>query len=302
MTPVTKRGLVCAVAAYVLWGGFPIYFKAVAAVPPAEVLAHRIIWTLVMAAIGVIVTGDWSALRLLVARRRRLLLLVATATMLTLNWLTYIWAVGAGHAIEAGLGYFICPLMSVLLAAVILRERLSAGQSVGILCVTAGVLWQILAVGEIPWIALILAMTFSLYGLGRKVLALPAMPGLFAETLVMAPLALGYVIWVEAAGTGHFINGDWHWRGLLLLAGPISGIPLLFFAAGANRLNLRTLGLLQYLNPTMQLLLALFLFKEQIQPGQAVTFGLIWLGLAVYSTLPWLIGRRRPISERITQD
>jgi chloramphenicol-sensitive protein RarD len=296
MTSATKRGLLAAFAAYVLWGALPVYFHAVAAVSPMEVLSHRVIWSLAVTGIGAILLGNWSALRLLVASRRRLMQLIATVIMLSVNWLTYIWAVGAGHVIEAGLGYYICPLMSVLLAALILRERISLGQLIGIICVTAGVLWQVLAVGEVPWIALVLAITFAFYGLGRKVLALPAIPGLFAETLVLLPVALAYLGWLEGTGQGHFINGDWHWRGLLVLAGPFTAIPLLFFAAGANRLDLRTLGLMQYLNPTMQVLVAIFLFDEQMQPGQAVTFLLIWLGLGLYSLLPWL-GRRRQIPE-----
>ncbi len=302
MTPTTKRGLACAFGAYVLWGALAIYFKAVAAIPPMEVLSHRVVWSLLVTGIGVMITGDWPTLRLLIVSKRRLLQLVATVAMLSVNWLTYIWAVGAGHVIEAGLGYYICPLMSVLLAAVILRERLSLGQLMGIACVAAGVLWQILAVGQVPWIALILAITFSLYGLGRKVVALPAMPGLFAETLVMMPVALAYLVWAEATGQGHFIDGDWHWRGLLMLAGPITAVPLLLFAAGANRLNLRTLGLMQYLNPTMQVSVAILLFGEAMLPGQGITFALIWLGLGLYSLLPWLGRRLRPIPKRTAQD
>jgi chloramphenicol-sensitive protein RarD len=302
MTPATKRGLVCAFGAYVLWGGLSIYFKAVAAIPPMEVLSHRVVWSLLVTGIGVMITGDWPALRLLIVSKRRLVQLIATVAMLSINWLTYIWSVGAGHVIEAGLGYYICPLMSVLLAALILRERLSLGQLAGIACVGAGVLWQILAVGQVPWIALLLAITFSLYGLGRKVVALPAMAGLFAETLVMAPVAFTYLGWVEATGQGHFIDGDWHWRGLLMLAGPITAIPLLLFAAGANRLNLRTLGLMQYLNPTMQVSVAILLFGEAMLPGQGITFALIWLGLGLYSVLPLLGRRLRQIPERVTQD
>jgi len=245
----------------------------------------------VVAGIGVVILRDWSPLLVLLRSRKRLLQLVATVSMMSVNWLIYIWAVGAGHVIDAGLGYYICPLMSVLLAAVFLRERISRGQLVGILCVAAGVLWQIVAVGEVPWIALSLAISFGLYGLGRKVVALPAVAGLLAETLVMAPVALIYLAWQEAGGVGHFIDGDAHHRLLLLLAGPFTAIPLLFFAAAANRLNLQTLGLMQYLNPTMQLTVAIFLFHEDMLPGQGITFTLIWLGLALYSVLPRL-GRR----------
>jgi len=292
MTASNRLGLVCALCAYVLWGTFPLYFRAVRDVPPLEVLSHRILGSLVMTLIGVAVLRDWTPILVLLRSPRRLLQLVATVVMLSLNWLIYIWAVGAGHVIDSGLGYYICPLMSVLLAAVILRERIGFGQIVGIVFVAAGVLWQIVAVGQVPWIALALATTFSLYGLGRKVLALPAMAGLFAETLVLAPLALGYLVWREAAGVGHFLDGDLHHRLLLLLAGPVTAIPLLFFAAAANRLNLQILGLMQYFNPTMQVTLALFLFGEEMLPGQVVTFTLIWVGLALYALLPRL--RRTP--------
>jgi chloramphenicol-sensitive protein RarD len=301
MTSATKRGLLAAFAAYVLWGALPVYFHAVAEISPMEVLSHRVIWSLLVTGLGVALLGNWSTLRLLVSSPRRTLQLVGTVAMLSVNWLTYIWSVGNDHVIEAGLGYYICPLMSVLLAAVILRERISWGQLAGIACVAAGVLWQVVAVGQVPWIALILAVTFAFYGLGRKVVALPAIPGLFAETLMLLPVALAYLAWAEATGQGHFINGDWHWRGLLALAGPFTAIPLLLFAAGANRLDLRTLGLMQYLNPTMQVLVAIFLLDEQILPGQGMTFLLIWLGLALYSLLPWL-ARRRQIPERGAQD
>lgn len=293
MTASTRSGLLCAFVAYVLWGGLSIYFKAVADVPAMEILSHRVVWSLVVTSIGVVILRDWSALFVLLRSRRRLLQLLATVAMLSLNWLIYIWAVGAGHVLDAGLGYYICPLMSVLLAAVILRERLGPGQIIGILCVASGVLWQIIAVGQVPWIALSLATTFGLYGLGRKVVALPAMAGLFAETLVMLPVAIGYLAWTEAGGTGHFIDGDLHHRWLLMLAGPFTAIPLLFFAAAANRLNLQTLGLMQYLNPTMQVSVAILLFGEQIRPGQGITFALIWVGLALYSLLPRLW--RRPV-------
>jgi chloramphenicol-sensitive protein RarD len=300
MTPLNRGGLLFALCAYVLWGAFPIYFKSVADVPPLEVLSHRILGSLVMTVIGVAVLRDWAPFFALLRSRKRLLQLVATVVMLSANWLIYIWAVGAGHVIDSGLGYYICPLMSVLLAAVILRERIGIGQIVGILCVAAGVLWQIIAVGQVPWVALSLATTFSLYGLGRKVLALPAMAGLFAETLVMTPFAIGYLAWRETAGIGHFIDGDAHHRLLLLLAGPVTAIPLLFFAAAANRLNLQVLGLMQYFNPTMQVCLAIFLFGEQMLPGQAVTFTLIWLGLVLYSVLP-LLGRRQVLAAQDRQ-
>ena len=293
MTASNRLGLAYALCAYVLWGAFPIYFKSVADVPPLEVLSHRVLGSLVITVIGVAVLRNWAPFFALLRAPKRLLLLAATVAMLSINWLIYIWAVAAGHVIDSSLGYYICPLMSVLLAAVILRERIGLGQITGILFVTAGVVWQIIAVGQVPWIALSLATTFSLYGLGRKILALPAMAGLFAETLVLAPLALGYLAWCEATGIGHFVDGDLHHRLLLLLAGPVTAIPLLFFAAAANRLNLQVLGLMQYFNPTMQVILAIFLFGEQLLPGQTVTFCLIWLGLALYSLLPRL--RRRPL-------
>jgi chloramphenicol-sensitive protein RarD len=293
MTRSSRLGLFYAFCAYVLWGAFPIYFKAVADVPPLEVLSYRVLGSLVITSIGVVVLRDWAPVFALLRSRKRLLQLVATVAMLSINWLIYIWAVAAGHVIDSSLGYYICPLLSVLLAALILREHLGVGQIVGIVFVTAGVLWQIMAVGQVPWIALALAATFSLYGLGRKILNLPAMSGLFSETLVLAPLVIVYLFWRESTGIGHFIDGDWHHRFLLLLAGPVTAIPLLFFAAAANRLDLQILGLMQYFNPTMQVSLAIFLFGEQMLPGQGVTFSLIWLGLALYSILPRLRRWRR---------
>ncbi len=285
-------GLGYAAAAYLLWGGISLYFKAVAALPAPETLGHRVLWSLVVTAVAVAILAPKAQVVALFADRRKIWGLGLSALLLSSNWLMFIWAVVSGQALEAGLGYFICPLMSVGLGAVFFRERLSRGQVFGILIVAIGVGISVAAFGRPPWIALFLAGTFSLYGMARKSLGVPALLGLFVETLLMVPIALGYLLWLELSGAGHFLSAPLAFQGLVALIGIVTTVPLLFFAGAANRLDLTSLGLMQYLNPTVQVSLAVLVYGEAFTTYHALTFAAIWAGLAIFSLSAWAARRR----------
>lgn len=281
-TPPRRGGLPWAVAAYLAWGLFPLYFRLLAGIPPLEILAHRILWS--AAFLALLLTGlrRWGAAAELFRAPRRLLLLGASALLLSLNWLIFIWAVNAGHVLDSSLGYFINPLVNVLLGVLFLRERLTRPQLVAVGLAAAGVLALVVRAGHVPWVALSLAVTFGGYGLLRKVGRADAMAGLFVETLLLAPLAGGFLAWLSGSGEGHFAAGG-RQALLLALAGAVTAIPLIWFAMGVQRLRLSTVGLLQYISPSMQFLVAVFAFGEAFTPAHGVAFGCIWVSLAVYS-------------------
>jgi chloramphenicol-sensitive protein RarD len=286
-----SRGWVSALSAYLAWGLFPLYFKALAGVPALEVLAHRVLWSVALLVPVVVLLRRgatvWSALR---AWRR--LAAVASATLIAVNWLVYIWAVQVGRVVEASLGYFVNPLVSVLLGVVFLRERLRRTQAIAVGLAGLGVLWLVVQLGVVPWLPLTLALSFGLYGLVRKRAAMDPIGGLLAETALLGPAALAFVLWRGAAGTGAFGHGV---GGSLLLAaaGPITTVPLVLFADGVRRLPLSTVGLLQYLTPTLQFMLGVVVYREPFTHTHAVTFACIWsaLGLYTWDTLRRAAGR-----------
>jgi len=283
----TRSGAFAALAAYVSWGVFALYFKAVASVPAQEVLAHRIAWSAVLTVVLVAGMGKITTLIAVFADRKRLLGLTGSAVAITINWFFYIWAVGHGHALDASIGYFIMPLFSLLLGAIFLQEHLSPRQmaAVGLVVVGVGVL--AVGLGHVPWVALALAVSFGSYGLLRKMVAVEAVVGLAVETLLLAPVAVIYLL--SRPGGGAFLAGDPTITALLLAAGPVTTVPLVLFAYGARRLRLSTLGLMQYLNPTIQMLVAVLVLGEGFSATHGVTFALIWAGLALYS---WPARRR----------
>lgn len=286
-----RLGLAYAAGAYLCWGMMSLYFRQTSFMTSVEVLDHRILWSLVLTALGTAVLVPRDDIAALFRNRRKLAGLLLSSLFLAANWLIFIWAVANGQALEAGLGYFICPLLSVALGVWLFKERMSRVQVAGLAIVCIGVGLTTFAFGRLPWIALSLAGTFAVYGLCRKVLKVPAMLGLFAETLLLFPLALAHAVWLERSGQGHFLQSDWHGQLLMAGLGLITTVPLLFFAGAANRLPLTLMGLMQYLNPTVQVSLAVFAYGEVFTPIHAVTFAAIWLGLAVFSLAPWL--RRR---------
>jgi chloramphenicol-sensitive protein RarD len=276
-------GILYATLAFLSWGLFPLYFHALNEVPPTQILAHRVLWSLLFLAIVLTVRRQWKWLPKVLGQPRVIGSFVASAFLLSANWLVYIWAVNNGHVIEGSLGYFINPLVNIMFGYLILKERLRGGQWAAIALAALGVAWLTWQAGTVPWIALILAATFGAYGLMRKTAALGALEGLSFETMVLFPLALAYVIWLSLHGDNRFVTASDHTRWLLLAAGPITAIPLLLFASGARRIPLSVLGLLQYVSPTIQFLLGVWLFHEAFTAERLVGFLLIWSALALYA-------------------
>jgi chloramphenicol-sensitive protein RarD len=295
-----SRGVLYALSAYLMWGVFPVYFKAVQGVPPFEVLAHRVLWSLVFVALllAAMRNGRWL-LKLREAGVRRTF--IASALLVSVNWVIYIWAVQAERVVDASLGYFINPLVNVLIGALFLHERLRPTQWAAVLLAAAGVAWLTWQAGAPPWIGLALALTFASYGLLRKTAPLGALEGLAIETALLTPLALAWLLWLGWTGASVFVagidgtGGASPWQSLLLvLAGPITAIPLLLFAAGARRIPFTTLGLLQYVGPTLQLLLGVYLYREPFEAAKLAGYAAIWLALAVFSAdSVWLAWRQR---------
>ena len=275
------RGFVAALAAYLAWGTFPIYFKALREVPSLQILAHRIFWSAVFLAGLVTARRRWREVRVALTGRQ-LPVYVTTTLLISANWLLFIWAVNAGRVLEASLGYFTNPLVNVLLGAVFLRERLGRRQVVAVALAGAGVLALVLRLGTFPWVSLALALTFALYALVRKKARIDAIVGLLVETLLLAPLAAAYLAVLAARGQGAFGAAPGT-TALLALAGVITAVPLIWFALGVRALRLSTMGLIQYVTPTCQFLLAVVLYREPFTPWHAIAFGCIWASLAIYS-------------------
>ena len=286
-------GIAYATLAYLSWGLFPLYFRQVADVPALEVVLHRTLWSLVFVLGVLAVRRQWAWARAVLRQPRVLGAFAVSALLLSANWLTYVWAVNNGHVVDASLGYFILPLVSVALGYFFLHERPRPGQWLAVAVAAAGVLWLTVQSGRLPWIALVLASSFGFYGLLRKVAVLGALEGLALETVLLAPVAtivLGMWAW---QGQGALVQGNSATLGWLVLAGPITAIPLLLFAAGARRIPLATMGILQYLSPSLQFALGVWLFHEPFELSRLAGFMLIWAALLVYSLEGWW-SRARP--------
>lgn len=279
----TQLGWVYAVLAYTAWGLLPIYWKLFGQIPAIEVLSHRILWSMLFLVGVLVVQHRLSELCQLWRDRNRLGALLGTGLLLAFNWGLYIYGVNTGRVVETSLGYFINPLVSVLLGCVVLKEPLKWGQRWAVGLATVGVTIFVWQVGTVPWIALGLAGSFALYGLLRKLLHVTPMVGLAVETLLVTPFALGLLGYWAVTGAGHFYPLDWV-TGLFIGAGVMTSFPLLWFNNAAKRLRLSTLGFFQYVAPSLQLLLGVFLYKEPFTPIHALTFGAIWIALLVYST------------------
>ncbi|MDR7047899.1 chloramphenicol-sensitive protein RarD [Duganella sp. 3397] len=292
-------GILYAASAFILWGIFPLYFHAIRAVPPLEILGHRMLWSLLFLAIVLTVRQQWKWLPQVVRQPRVLGAFIASALLLSSNWFVYIWSVNNGHVLDASLGYFINPLINVMLGMLVLKETLRRGQWLAIGLAACGVAWLTWSAGELPWIALILGISFACYGLLRKTAALAALEGLSLETMLLFPLALGYVLWLTVQGQNTFINTDMGaTRWLLAAAGPITAIPLLLFAAGARKISMSALGLLQYLSPSLQALLGVWVFHEAFPPERLIGFAIIWTALALYVAEGLWASRRNRLNTR----
>lgn len=281
--PSSQAGTLLAIGAYLLWGAFPLYFKAVAGVPALQVLAHRVVWALVIAALLIIVRHRCRAVAATFADRRHLASLFVSSVMLAVNWGVFIYAVESGRVLQASLGYFINPLVSVVLGMIVLGERLRPTAWFAVMLAAIGVGLELLRLGTVPWIALVLATSFAGYGLMHKLAPVESLVGLFVETALLAPLAVPYLCFLALSGTGAFTAIDGRTDALLMLAGPVTLLPLLLFVAAARRITLATLGIVQYITPTAHFLLAVFVFGEPIGDDHWAAFGLIWLALAVYT-------------------
>jgi chloramphenicol-sensitive protein RarD len=276
-------GVVYALLAYGTWGVLPVYWKWLSAVPLAEVLAHRVAGTLVFTAVLLALLRRLPEVGEALRSRRERRALLASGSLIAVNWGVFIWAVGAGRIVETSLGYYLNPIVNVLLGMLILRERLSRAQGIAAGLAAAGVGVMLVSHGRLPWIALVLASSFGLYGLMHKLTHVRAIPALAIETGALAPLALGFLAFGTEPPGGALLTGSSLARALLLCAGPITALPLLWFGSAARRLPLSTLGLFQYLAPTLALLLAVFLYGEPFTRAHALAFLLIWGALALYT-------------------
>ncbi|MGO8143824.1 EamA family transporter RarD [Rhizobium leguminosarum] len=279
----SPRGFAFALTAYLLWGFLPIYMKAVAHISPAEVIAHRIVWSLPLAGIVLIVLGRTQDIRAALSSPRMLAMAALTASLITVNWGTYVWAIGAGHSLDAALGYFINPLFSIFLGAVFLKEKLQPLQIAAIALAALAVAILALDSGGIPWVALTLAVSWGFYALLRKTLPLGPNQGFFLEVLILSGPALLYILYLEFGGQGHLYRTGLADRTLLLGCGVITAVPLMIYANGAKLLKLSTIGIMQYIAPTMIFLIAVFVFHEPFGTARMIAFPLIWAGLFLYS-------------------
>ena len=286
-----RTGLFASIGAYVLWGFLPLYFKLLGETSPPVILAHRIVWSVPTALVLIVAAGKWGELTGLWRSPRVMFTLLASSLAIATNWTIYIWAVTNGRVLEGSLGYFINPLITFVFAAIFFGERFKPLQLVALGMATAGVLNQTLVVGEFPWVSLSLALSFAIYGVIRKTTPVDSRVGFAMEAIWLSPVAAAYLMFFLPGGTQAFGNSDPGYVALLLLAGPVTAAPLILFAMGARRLKLSTIGVLQYIGPSLQFVLALLL-GEAFTPAHAVTFGLIWLGVVIFT----LAGRQPRIA------
>jgi chloramphenicol-sensitive protein RarD len=302
-----NKGVWYAVGAYVAWGLFPVYWKWLHQVPALQLLSHRIVWSSFLLLAVILLTKQWQAFRAAALTWGVLRIYLISAALIGVNWLTYVWAVNAGFIVETSLGYFINPLLSVLMGVVFLRERLRAWQWLPIGLATAGVLYLTFAYrvgaaegltahGALPWIALTLAFSFGLYGLIKKVAPLNSLYGLTLETGILFLPALAYLIYSDVAGQGAFLHTGMASDLLLVGAGAVTTVPLLMFAAGVRRIPLSLVGILQYITPTMQFLLGVLVYKEPFTHTRLIGFGIVWIALIIFGVEGFLAHRNQPVA------
>ncbi len=290
-------GLGFALGAYFLWGFLPLYMKALAHVPPAEVIAHRILWSIPIAGAVLIAIGRTAALRAALRNPRMVLQAGLTAVLISVNWGIYVWAIGAGRTLDAALGYYINPLFSVFLGAVLLGERLTTAQKAAIALAAFAVAVLTWEAGSLPWVALALTFSWGAYAFFRKTLPIGPNQGFFLEILLLSPIALCYVIYLEITGTGHLMAASGADTALLVGCGVVTAVPLMLYANGAKLLRLSTIGMLQYIAPTMIFLIAVFVFNEAFSTTKLIAFTLIWGALALFTGSMLARKGRVPVEE-----
>jgi chloramphenicol-sensitive protein RarD len=282
-TRLDRRGLLAAIGAFATWGLLPLYLKLLQQAPVFQIMTHRVVWCCLFVFGWLGFRGELRQVGRALGDAGTRLRLFASAIMITINWLTYVWAVGNGHVVESSLGYFINPLVSVLLGVFFLKESLNRQQWSAVALAALGVAWLTWQVGHPPWIALLLAVSFGLYGFVRKKVVVDAVAGLAVETVMILPFAVGWLVFEYLRGASVFGRVSLQLDLLLVASGLLTAVPLVLFAFGVRRVPLSTIGLLQYFAPSLQLLTALLVFKEPFTHVQAIGFGLIWLGLIVYA-------------------
>jgi len=294
----TGRGIAAAIAAFVAWGLFPIYFIGIKNISATEFTAHRVVWSCVFVLAWLAIGGELKKLREAATRSGVMIRLIASASFITVNWLGFAWAVNHGQVLEVSLAYFIGPLLNVLLGIVVLSERLDRTQWIAVAFAAAGVAYLTFVAGHAPWIALMVGSSFAFYGLIRKTVKIDALPGLAIETILLTPLATAYLLWSEVNGTAALGHSNGLVTVLLLLSGVITAVPLVLFTVGARRVPYSTMGVLQFIAPSMQLVCGLVVFKESLSSARATGFVLIWIGLFVYvANLLWQAQTRKPVVE-----
>ncbi|NOU94998.1 EamA family transporter RarD [Paenibacillus sp. LMG 31456] len=278
-----KQGIIFGILSYLSWGLLPLYWRLFETMPAWEILSHRIVWSFVFVAVLVTVAKKWKQLKGVISSKKSKAAVLLCSIFISINWFLFIWAVNNGHVIETSLGYYMNPLISVVFAVMFLKERLGAGQWIAIGLAGAGVLIMAIQYGHIPWIAVFLAISFALYGLAKKIANLDVLLGLTWETLIVSPIALLYLLFIQAQGTSTFSSLSGSSVILLLLSGAATALPLFWFAQAAKRLPLSMVGFIQYIAPTTSLLLAIFVFHEPFTEGQLISFSFIWGALILYS-------------------
>lgn len=278
-----NKGVLAGIGAYTLWGLFPIYWRLLEQVPAIEILAHRIVWSLAFIALILVLQKDLQWLKPVIHNRRTMVIYTLAAILLSINWFTYIWAVNAGYVVEASLGYFINPLVNFLLGVIFFKEKLRGGQVAAVVLAVLGVVYLTVSYGSLPWISLVLAFSFGSYGLIKKTASLESMHGFSLETAVLFLPALGFLLYRGASGVGAFMQQGTATTLLLILAGPVTSIPLVMFGYAARSIPLSMLGFIQYITPTLQFMLGVFVYNEPFPMARLVGFSMIWLALLLYS-------------------
>jgi chloramphenicol-sensitive protein RarD len=287
-----RRGFLLALGAYLLWGLLPFYMKAVAHLPLAEVIAHRIVWSVPIAAAVLVWAGRTADFKAAIRSRRSIAMAALTATLISVNWGIYVWAIAVDRTVETALGYYINPLVSVVVGALLLGERLDRLQIAAVVLAAVAVTVLTIEGGKLPWVSLALAFSFAAYGFFRKTLPIGPSQGFLLEVLLLSVPALCYIAYLIATGQDHFVSSTASDTALLIGCGPVTAVPLLLFAFGARLLRLSTIGIMQYIAPTMVFLIAVLIFNEPFGTTQAIAFALIWTALAMYS---WSMFRGREI-------
>ena len=278
-----RQGILLAIGAYTMWGIAPMYFKSIAQVSPLEILSHRVIWSFFLLAALLHFGRHWRSVYHIAKDKTKIAYLIASSMLIGGNWLIFIWAVNSNHMLDASLGYYINPLINVLLGMVFLGERLRKLQWFAVVLAACGVLVQLIVFGSVPVVAIALAMSFGFYGLLRKKVSVEAQTGLFIETLVMLPAAAIYLLFIASSPTSNMLDNPMQLNTLLIAAGVITTLPLLCFTGAATRLKLSTLGFFQYIGPSLMFLLAVLIYGEPFTSDKAITFAFIWGALVVFS-------------------